>query len=102
MSDFQELSGTRIHLIGVEQLHKRWGWFVALGVLMVILGTLAIGSSAIFTLATMEFVGWLMVIGGLFQIGHAFSFRDWGGFFIDLLSGILYTVAGFMIVAHPA
>jgi uncharacterized membrane protein HdeD (DUF308 family) len=32
---------------------------------------------------------------------HAFACKAWGGFFVDLLTGILYTVAGFMIVANP-
>ncbi len=102
MSDTREVSFTGIHLVGIEQLQKRWGWFVAMGIVMVVLGATAIGYSVLFTLASMVFIGWLMVIGGLLQTAHAFGCKEWGGFFVDLLAGILYAVAGFLIIAHPA
>jgi uncharacterized membrane protein HdeD (DUF308 family) len=35
------------------------------------------------------------------QAAHACSCKGWGGFFIDLLTGILYVVVGFMVVANP-
>ena len=43
-----------------------------------------------------------VIVGGVLQAFHAFGSRAWGGFFIDLLAGILYVVAGFLIVANPA
>lgn len=92
---------TALHLIGVEELRKRWAWFLGLGILLVVLGTIALGSSVMMTLATMTFIGWLMVVGGVLQAVHAFACKAWSGFFIDLLTGILYAVVGFMIVANP-
>lgn len=96
-----QITVTSLHLIGLGELHKRWGWFVGLGILLVVLGMMALGSSVMMTLATMVFVGWLMVGGGVLQAVHAFTCKGWSGFFIDLLSGILYTVVGFMIIANP-
>src|ERR1700681_1308530 len=93
---------TELHLGGVHELRKRWGWFLALGILLVVLGMIALGSSVFMTLATMVFVGWLMIVSGVFQAVHAFTCKGWSGFFIDLLTGLLYTVVGFMIVANPA
>jgi uncharacterized membrane protein HdeD (DUF308 family) len=90
-----------LHLIGVEELRRRRGWFLALGILLIVLGTIALGSSVLMTLATMVFIGWLMIIGGIIESLHAFSCKRWGGFFIDLLTGVLYVVVGFMIVANP-
>ena len=40
-------------------------------------------------------------MGGVLQAAHACSCKGWGGFFIDLLTGILYVVVGFMVVANP-
>jgi len=88
--------------IGLEELRKRWGWFVGLGVIMVILGTLSLGSAVMTTLFAVEFIGWLMIVGGVLQTVHAFSCKAWSGFFIDLLFGILYAVAGVLIIRHPA
>lgn len=87
--------------LGMEEVGKRWGWFLGLGILMIVLGCVAIAFSVLTTLATMVFVGWLLIIGGVLQAAHAFTTKNWSGFFIDLLTGILYAVAGFMIVANP-
>ncbi|QDU79527.1 acid-resistance membrane protein [Polystyrenella longa] len=101
MSQDNQLSMNSLHLVGAEELGKRWGWFLGLGILLVVLGVIALGASVTMTLATMVFIGWLMIIGGILQTVHAFTCKAWSGFFIDLLSGILYTVIGFMIVANP-
>lgn len=91
-----------LHLIGVDELRQRWGWIVGLGIVLVVLGTVALGSAVFVTLATMVFFGWLMVFGGLLQSAHAFATRGWSGFFIDMLAGLLSLVVGFLIVTHPA
>lgn len=90
-----------LHLVGVDELRKRWGWVLGLGILLVVLGVIAFGSSVFMTLATMVVVGWLMIAGGVLQAVHAFTCKAWGGFFIDLFTGILYAVVGFLIVASP-
>jgi uncharacterized membrane protein HdeD (DUF308 family) len=86
---------------GAELLRKKWGWFVALGILLIFAGTLAAGSAFFMTVFSMMFLGWLMIVGGIFQALHAFGCKEWGGFFIDLLTGLLYLVVGFMCVANP-
>ncbi len=90
-----------LHRVGVEELQKRWARFVALGVMLIVLGFIALGYTAATTIATVVFIGWLMIIGGVAQAFHAFTCKAWGGFFIDLLIGILNAVVGFMVVAHP-
>lgn len=90
-----------LHLVGLGEVRKRRGWFLALGILLIVLGMSAVGSSVAMTLASMVFVGWLMIIGGILESLHAFACKAWSGFFIDLLTGILYAVVGFMIVANP-
>jgi uncharacterized membrane protein HdeD (DUF308 family) len=59
MASPEIVSMTGIHLVGVETLRKSWSRFVGLGILLVILGTLAVGFSVLTTLATMVFIGWL-------------------------------------------
>lgn len=96
-----QLGITGLHLVGLENLRQRWGWFLALGVLLLILGLVALGSSVFMTLATMVLVGWLLIVGGVVEAAHACSCKGWGGFFVDLLTGLLYVVVGFMVVANP-
>jgi uncharacterized membrane protein HdeD (DUF308 family) len=92
---------TELHLVGLEILGKKWRWLLGVGILLAVLGMVAIGASVLATLATMVFVGCLMLVAGILQIGHAIAMRGWSGFYIDLLAGVLYTVIGFVIVAHP-
>ena len=102
MAEERKFTTAEIHLVGIAILRKRWAWFVGLGIILFILGSLALGWSTLFTLASMVFIGWLMIVGGVLQASHAFVGREWGGHFVDLLVGILYAVVGFLIVANPA
>jgi uncharacterized membrane protein HdeD (DUF308 family) len=97
------VSLTGLHLIGLGELKRNWGWFLGLGIVLVILGAIALGASVAMTIVSMVLLGWLLIIGGVLEGVHAFwRERAWGGFFIDLLTGILYVVVGFMILANPA
>ena len=54
------------------------------------------------TIFSVIMLGWLLIIGGIMSIFHAFVERQWGGFIIDLLTGLLYVVVGFMAISNPA
>lgn len=86
---------------GFEALRSRWGWFFALGIALIVVGTMAIGSSFFATLATVIAFGTLLLIAGGMQIVGAFSTRKWSGFFVELLTGIFYLVLGMLTLAHP-
>jgi uncharacterized membrane protein HdeD (DUF308 family) len=53
------------------------------------------------TIVSVMFLGWLLLFAGLFEIVHGFARRAWGGFFINLMGGLLYGVTGFLMVSHP-
>ena len=83
------------------EFRSKWGWFVALGVILCVLGLLAFGNLAIATVATVFYVGALMLVGAVVQIIHAFQVKRWGGFFFWLLSGLLYGAAGVIAFYNP-
>jgi len=91
-----------IQLTGAGELRRSWGWFLALGIALIVLGTIAIGSAFYMTIASVFLFGWLLMIGGVMEAVHAFWRKRWAGFFLDLLTGILYVVAGWMMVTNPA
>ena len=82
-------------------LKRNWGWFFALGILEIILGTIAVGASAFVSVVTVVFFGWLLLIGGVLSVGHSFWRKHWKGFFLDLATGVLYVVCGLMMVGNP-
>src|SRR5262245_25589260 len=86
----------------VQTLGHRWGWFVALGIALIVLGILALGAEVLVTLASVLFFGWLMLIGGAIQTVHAFRVRPWSGFLRHLFGGLLTVVVGFLLVGNPA
>lgn len=92
----------RPHLAGVESLRHRWGWFLALGIALIILGMIAIGAAIPATFLTIAFLGWLLLIGGVAQMFSAVFSHHGSGFFMHLLAGILYLIVGVLIVANPA
>jgi len=85
----------------MEHLHSTWGWFLGLGIVLMILGAIAISSAVAMTLVSVLVFGWLLIIGGVLEAVYAFWQERWSAFFIDLTVGILYAVVGFMIVANP-
>jgi uncharacterized membrane protein HdeD (DUF308 family) len=87
--------------VGFETVQRNWGWFLALGIVQIILGTIALGESFLMTIFSVVMLGWLLIIGGISSIFHAFMERGWSGFIIDLLTGLFYCIAGFMMVANP-
>lgn len=79
----------------------KWGWFLTLGIILLIFGFIACVNIAIATIVSVVFIGLFMLFGGVAQIIHAFNVRRWGQFFIWLLSGILYTAAGAVCFFNP-
>ncbi|MDR7223291.1 HdeD family acid-resistance protein [Aminobacter aminovorans] len=85
----------------IAALRSKWGWFVLLGVALTVLGIVAAGNLLVATVASVYFVGWLMILAGVFEIIHAFGVKNWGGFLLWLLGGVLYIVAGFLAFSNP-
>ncbi len=88
--------------IGLHELRRSWGWILAIGIVLIVIGTAAIGRSRMATFSTVVVFGWLLIIGGAIQALHAFAMRAWGGFLVQLIGGLQALVVGFMMVAHPA
>lgn len=87
---------------GIEQIRTNWGWFLGLGILLIILGIAAISSAFYVTLFSVFLLGILLIAGGAVHIVHAFMAKEWSGLFLTLLLGILYVATGVICVAKPA
>jgi uncharacterized membrane protein HdeD (DUF308 family) len=82
-------------------LRAKWGWIVALGVVYVIAGFVALGSIVVATAASVLVVGIMMIVAGVAEIINAFQIKSWGKFLIWALLGVLYIVAGFVTFENP-
>jgi len=80
---------------------EKWGWFLALGIVLIVAGLAAIAFPFLSTIAAKIMLGWLFLIGGVVMILHAFNAPGWKGFIWELLIGILYLVAGAYLSFFP-
>ena len=85
----------------LKRMSNSWKPFLMLGIGLMILGFLAIGSSFIATTLTVSVIGVLLMIGGATQIVNSLYAGRWSGFFLHFALGILYLVVGFMLLDAP-
>ena len=83
------------------EMKRRWGWTVAAGVVLTILGFVATGTAVFTTLISVSLYGWFLMGAAIVEVFHAFTCRKWKGFFLDLMFAILYGIAGFTLVTTP-
>jgi uncharacterized membrane protein HdeD (DUF308 family) len=82
-------------------ISEKWGWFLALGIVLIVVGFAAIVFPLFSTIAAKIMLGWLFLIGGAVMVLHAFQAPGWQGFLWELLVGILYLVAGGYLAFFP-
>jgi uncharacterized membrane protein HdeD (DUF308 family) len=82
-------------------VRKSSGWFIALGIVQIVVGTLAVSFSFSATIASVAMLGVLLLIASGAQMAAAILARSWSGFFLFLLIGILYGLAGVLSLEHP-
>ncbi len=82
-------------------LHAHWGLYLTEGIVLVLLGTLAIVIPPLATLAVTILLGWLFLISGVFGLWTTFMMRHAPGFWWSLLSAALGIAVGGMLLARP-
>jgi len=84
-----------------QQAKKNAGWLVALGVLTLIAGALAIASPLASGLGVAVLIGIALVIGGVARTVGAFYAGSFGQGALAFIGGILTFVGGAILVARP-
>jgi uncharacterized membrane protein HdeD (DUF308 family) len=85
----------------LEAIRAHWVWFVTLGIVLIVVGTIAVAVPFVASLATAMTFGVLLLIGGVAQLTASFWTRDWSGFLLSLLMGVLYSVLGLLFLRDP-
>jgi uncharacterized membrane protein HdeD (DUF308 family) len=84
-------------------LTTHWGWLVVLGVVLAVLGFVAIWRSVAATLIFVGFLGALLLVASIAVLIFAFSLTGyWTDFFIHVLWAILLAVVGLILLTRPA
>lgn len=75
--------------------------FLALGLVSIIVGFLAISSAFIATMASVVVFGVLLLVEGITEVIHAVMVRNWRGFALHLLAAALYLIVGLFMLEDP-
>lgn len=86
-----------------REMKSQLGWSVTLGILIIILGLIAILEPFVAGIAITLFLGCVFLIYGIFHIIYAFSTRKVGAgwFVLQVLLGILYLIVGGFLLKSP-
>jgi uncharacterized membrane protein HdeD (DUF308 family) len=77
-------------------------WSIVWGVLLVVLGMLAVGSPFLAAVAVNAVLAWLIVFAGVVHVIVAFHAHRAGSLIWRLLVGLAYLFFGAYLIAHPA
>jgi uncharacterized membrane protein HdeD (DUF308 family) len=78
------------------------GWSIALSVLMIIAGLLAIASPLLAGIAVTRIVGWLLLFSGVLHFVYAFQGGGVAAVLWEILLAVAYALMGIYILANPA
>jgi len=81
---------------------KATGLSIAISVLMILAGLLAIGMPMEAGIAVNIFVGWMLLFAAAAHLIFAWSMRGAGNVIWKVLLGVLYACAGIYLLEHPA
>jgi len=82
------------------ELSASSGLFKGIGIVLIILGMVAIVFPWFASLAVITFAGWLLVIGAFFIFGSAFTIHDAGGTIVRILWAIVALIAGIILLVN--
>jgi uncharacterized membrane protein HdeD (DUF308 family) len=84
-----------------QSVREHWVLFLIEGIVLVVLGILAILVPPLATITFTLFLGWLFLISGIMGLITTFWARHAPGFWWSLLSAVLAIAAGIVLLAWP-
>jgi uncharacterized membrane protein HdeD (DUF308 family) len=85
----------------VQEVKKRSGWSIFMGVLSALLGLFLIAFPMATATITTLMLGWILILVGIAQFVFALHTQTAGNFFLRLLGGAVYAIAGVALAFFP-
>lgn len=86
------------HLI---PLRRSWGWLMAAGIALIVLGILGLGAVALLSVASAIWFGAMIFVGGIVVLVDAFRQQGWKSRLLHILIGVLYLAVGAVTFVNP-
>jgi uncharacterized membrane protein HdeD (DUF308 family) len=91
----------RLQSAVANTLHEHWRLFLTEGIVLFVLGVLAIVVPPIATIAVAVLIGWLVLMSGIVGLVATFRARSAPGFGWSLASAVIGIVAGIVLLGWP-
>jgi uncharacterized membrane protein HdeD (DUF308 family) len=91
----------RIQAAVANSVHTHWRLFLTEGVILVVLGILAIVVPPVATIAVAVLIGWLLLMSGVVGLIATFRSRGAPGFWWSLISALIGIAAGVVLLGWP-
>ena len=84
-----------------ERVRGRWGWVLAFGLLLILFSLILLGNLVVTTVASVVFFGIMLIVAGAVHLSQLFYRRSRGHVAFWVLSGLLYVLAGILLMRNP-
>jgi uncharacterized membrane protein HdeD (DUF308 family) len=96
-----EMSGVSLDPEARAGLQRTWKTLMAIGVVAIAIGCIAILVPAVASVGTAIFIGWILVIAGAFLVAGAFAAQTVGSVVLRLLWAFLTVIVGLWLIVEP-
>lgn len=93
--------GIGVPYTGVQELRGSWGWLLTLGILMIILGIIALADVVSVSLISVFFLGGVLIAAGILEAIQAVRHRGVHRVWLHVLNAVLSIIVGVMLLMYP-
>jgi uncharacterized membrane protein HdeD (DUF308 family) len=86
---------------GLAEVDRKWGWYCALGVFLILLGLIASSMAVVTTIVSVYALGWILLGAGAALAIFSFLTGKWSGFLLTLAAGALSAITGITMLSNP-
>ncbi|HUA32976.1 MAG TPA: DUF308 domain-containing protein [Candidatus Binataceae bacterium] len=83
-----------------ERARSQWGWVLAMGIGLIVLGFIALTDTVVATLVSVTLLGWILIFTGIFHAVNWFRGREVRSVW-HLISFVLDLVVGGLLLVDP-
>ena len=84
-----------------NEIRENWGWLLFMGISLVVLGTIGLYMAGVMTLATVYYLGFMVIAAGVLILVDAFKAQGWKAILWEILIAVAYILSGVVMVFNP-
>jgi uncharacterized membrane protein HdeD (DUF308 family) len=96
-----EMSGVSLDPEVREGLVRSWKALMVVGIFAIFVGCVAILVPAVASVATAIFIGWILIVAGVFLVAGAFAAQTVGSVLLRLVWAFLTVIVGVYLIVEP-